>query len=162
MRTRWPVVGMLTEGTSVIIYAKNGFDENQMLRSRITMQDVQAEMRQSGAATLDEVSSIIVEHNGGITVVTPLTTSSSAVCLPPNAVVLPGSMPALVLVPLKGLLLNTGAAPSVSGVQAVKETTAADAITAVMTKRPANPCDRRRTPPSAPPCRRICACSTWR
>lgn len=70
MRTRWPVIGMLTEGTSVVIYAKDGFDENQMLRSRITMQDVEAEMRQSGATTLEKVDSIIVEHNGGITVMT--------------------------------------------------------------------------------------------
>ena len=70
MRTRWPVIGMLTEGTSVVIYANNGFDENQMLRSRITMQDVEAEMRQSGATTLEKVDSIIVEHNGGITVMT--------------------------------------------------------------------------------------------
>ena len=68
MRTRWPVIGMLTEGTSVVIYAKEHFDENQMLRSRITMQDVEAEMRQSGATTLEQIDSIIVEHNGGITV----------------------------------------------------------------------------------------------
>jgi uncharacterized membrane protein YcaP (DUF421 family) len=59
---------MLTEGTSVVIYAKDGFDENQMLRSRVTMQDVEAEMRQSGATKLEDVDSIIVEHNGGITV----------------------------------------------------------------------------------------------
>jgi uncharacterized membrane protein YcaP (DUF421 family) len=70
MRTRWPVIGMLTEGTSVVIYAKDGFDENQMLRSRITMQDVEAEMRQSGATRLDQIHSIVVEHNGGITVMT--------------------------------------------------------------------------------------------
>ena len=68
LRTRFPLIGMLTEGTSVRIYAPGGFDENQMLRSRITMQDVTAEMRQQGALALDEVEAIIVEHNGSITV----------------------------------------------------------------------------------------------
>ena len=69
LRTRWPVVGMLTEGTSVVIYSQDRFDENQMLRSRITRQDVEAEMRDSGLRDLAEVERIIVEHNGGITVV---------------------------------------------------------------------------------------------
>ena len=66
LRTRFPLVGMITEGTSVRIYAPGGFDENQMLRSRITMQDVTAEMRQQGSRTLDDIESIIVEHNGSI------------------------------------------------------------------------------------------------
>ena len=69
LRTRWPVIGMLTEGTSVVIYAGDGFDENQMLHSRITRQDVEAEMREAGLRSLDEIETIIVEHTGGITIV---------------------------------------------------------------------------------------------
>lgn len=68
LRTRWPVVGMLTEGTSVVVYADGAFDENQMTRSRITRQDIESEMREAGVRTLDDVEKIIVEHNGGITV----------------------------------------------------------------------------------------------
>ena len=68
LRTRWPLVGQVTEGTAVSIYARQGFDENQMLRARLTMQDVVAEMRQNGLSDLSEVESIIVEHNGAITV----------------------------------------------------------------------------------------------
>jgi uncharacterized membrane protein YcaP (DUF421 family) len=68
LRMRWPVVGMLTEGTAVRVYAPGGFDENQMMRSRITMQDIEAEMRQNGITSLDGVRSIVVEHNGGISV----------------------------------------------------------------------------------------------
>ena len=68
LRRRFPLVGMLTEGTSVRIYAPSGFDENQMLRSRITMQDVAAEMRQQGVLSLNAVEAIIVEHNGAISV----------------------------------------------------------------------------------------------
>ncbi len=68
LRMRYPLVGMITEGTSVRIYAPGGFDENQMARSRITMQDVVAEMRQQGSRTLDNVDAIIIEHNGSITI----------------------------------------------------------------------------------------------
>jgi uncharacterized membrane protein YcaP (DUF421 family) len=68
LRTWWPIIGMLTEGTAVRIYASDGFDENQMIRSRITRQDVEAEMRDSGVTRLEDVERIIVEHNGGITV----------------------------------------------------------------------------------------------
>ena len=68
LRMRFPVVGMITEGTSVRIYAPGGFEGNQMSRSRITMQDVVAEMRGQGLRTLDEVDAIIVEHNGSITI----------------------------------------------------------------------------------------------
>ena len=68
LRMRFPVVGMVTEGTSVRIYDPGGFDENQMLRSRITMQDVVAEMRGQGWRTLDAIDAIIVEHNGSITI----------------------------------------------------------------------------------------------
>ena len=68
LRRRFPLIGMLTEGTSVRVYAPGGFDENQMLRSRITMQDVIAEMRQQGSLALDDVEAIIIEHNGAITI----------------------------------------------------------------------------------------------
>ncbi len=70
LRIRWPLVGMITEGTSVVIYAKGAFDDNQMIRSRITRQDVEAQMRISGVKTLEKVDAVVVEHNGGITVMT--------------------------------------------------------------------------------------------
>ena len=65
----WPVVGMLTEGTSVVVYRNGAFDENQMSRSRITRQDVEAEMREAGLRALDDVERIIIEHNGKIAVI---------------------------------------------------------------------------------------------
>ena len=40
-----------------------------MSRSRITRQDVEAEMREAGLRELDDVERIIIEHNGKITVV---------------------------------------------------------------------------------------------
>ena len=68
LRMRFPIIGMITEGTSVRIFSDGAFDENQMHRSRITMRDVTAEMRQSGTKALEEVDVIVVEHNGSITV----------------------------------------------------------------------------------------------
>ena len=68
LRMRFPIVGMITEGTSVQIFAPSGFDENQMARSRVTMQDVVSEMRQQGVRDLEEIDAIIIEHNGAISV----------------------------------------------------------------------------------------------
>ena len=68
LRMRYPIVGMITEGTSVQIYAPGGFDDHQMSRSRVTMQDIVAEMRQEGRRTLDDVDWSIRGHNGSITV----------------------------------------------------------------------------------------------
>ena len=36
LRMRWPVVGMLTEGTSVVVYADGAFDDNQMSQAIVT------------------------------------------------------------------------------------------------------------------------------
>lgn len=68
LRMRWPIVGMLTEGTSVVLY-ENGFDDNQMSRSRITRQDIEAQMRDSGIRDISQIERIVVEHNGGISIV---------------------------------------------------------------------------------------------
>ena len=64
LRMRWPVVGMLTEGTSVVVFQDGAFDNNQMSRSHITRQDVEAEMRESGVPKLGDIERIIIEHNG--------------------------------------------------------------------------------------------------
>ena len=69
LRQRWPVVGKLTEGTSVVVYAGGNFDENQMLRSRLTRQDIEAQMRDSGIRDISHIERIVVEHNGGISIV---------------------------------------------------------------------------------------------
>lgn len=68
LRMRWPPIGSITEGTAIVIFDDGVFDDHQMRRSRITKQDVAAEMRQRGLASLDEVRRIVVEHNGAISV----------------------------------------------------------------------------------------------
>jgi uncharacterized membrane protein YcaP (DUF421 family) len=65
----WPVVGMVTEGTPVVVYANGIWDRKQMRRLRVDERDVRSEMRQNGIKRFGEVQSVIVEHTGGITVV---------------------------------------------------------------------------------------------
>lgn len=68
LRTHFPVVGRLTEGTPVTIYAGQNFDHNQMWRSRVTMADVESEMRTSGITSIADVDRVVIEHNGGISI----------------------------------------------------------------------------------------------
>ncbi|MFE1599667.1 DUF421 domain-containing protein [Methylobacterium sp. ID0610] len=65
----WPAVGMVAEGTPVVIYANGIWDRKQMRRLRVDERDVVAEMRQNGIRHLSEVQSAIIEHTGGITIV---------------------------------------------------------------------------------------------
>ena len=65
----WPMLGMVTEGNPVVIYANGTWDDDQMRRLRVDPRDVMAKMRQQGIASFSEVQSAIVEHTGGITVV---------------------------------------------------------------------------------------------
>ncbi|MGY2050466.1 DUF421 domain-containing protein [Methylobacterium sp. JK268] len=65
----WPALGMVAEGTPVVVYADGVWDRKQMRRLRVDERDVRAEMRQNGIRSFDDVQSAIVEHTGGITVV---------------------------------------------------------------------------------------------
>jgi uncharacterized membrane protein YcaP (DUF421 family) len=65
----WPVVGMVTEGNPVVIYANGTWDDEKMRRRRVDARDVMAEMRQQGITNLEDVQSAIIEHTGAITVV---------------------------------------------------------------------------------------------
>lgn len=69
LRSRWPEVGMVTEGTPLIIYENDRFDDITMRRARVTTHDVRSEMRENGLQSLDDVDKVVVEHNGGITIV---------------------------------------------------------------------------------------------
>jgi uncharacterized membrane protein YcaP (DUF421 family) len=65
----WPVVGKITEGTSVVIYANGRWDDREMQRLRVHRNDVMAEVRYKGMNSLEAVASAIVEHNGGISLI---------------------------------------------------------------------------------------------
>lgn len=68
LKLRWPTLARITDGTPVIIYTKGSWDLEQMRKMRVQEQDVLAEARLSGLRSLDEAESVIVEHNGGITI----------------------------------------------------------------------------------------------
>lgn len=65
----WPVVGMITEGNPVVVFANGDWDRTALRRMRVDPRDVMAGMRQQGISRIDDVQSAIVEHSGAITVV---------------------------------------------------------------------------------------------
>ena len=67
-KLHWPMVGMISEGTPVIIYSNGAWARDKMKRLRVQEQDVYAEMRQHGHKTIDEVETAVIEHNGGLTI----------------------------------------------------------------------------------------------
>jgi uncharacterized membrane protein YcaP (DUF421 family) len=63
-----PTIGKVAEGTPVMIYANGAWDLTEMGRLRVQQRDVVAEMRQQGIREVADVHCVIVEHNGGITI----------------------------------------------------------------------------------------------
>jgi uncharacterized membrane protein YcaP (DUF421 family) len=61
--------GLLVDGTPVVIYSKGQWHEDHMRSLRIHRQDVLAAARNQGLGRLDQVNYVIVERNGGISVV---------------------------------------------------------------------------------------------
>jgi uncharacterized membrane protein YcaP (DUF421 family) len=69
LRLLAPVVGRIAEGTAVVLYSNGAWDAAEMRRLRVQRQDVMAEMRQKGLVSLDDVQSVIIEHNGAISII---------------------------------------------------------------------------------------------
>jgi uncharacterized membrane protein YcaP (DUF421 family) len=65
-----PRLGQIVQGTPVVIYSNGHWDTREMQRLRVQEQDVLAEMRQKGINSLESVQSAVVEHNGGISIIT--------------------------------------------------------------------------------------------
>jgi uncharacterized membrane protein YcaP (DUF421 family) len=64
-----PVLGRVTKGAPVIVYRRGEWDWREMQMLRIQPADVLAEMRLQGLRNLDQVETVVVEHNGGITII---------------------------------------------------------------------------------------------
>lgn len=61
--------GRIVDGTPVVVYSKGQWHEDHMRHLRINRQDVLAAARTQGLGRLDQVKYVIVERNGGISVV---------------------------------------------------------------------------------------------
>lgn len=61
--------GRLADGTPVVIYSKGQWHEEPMRQLRIHRQDVLAAARSQGLGRLEPIKYVIVERNGGISVV---------------------------------------------------------------------------------------------
>jgi uncharacterized membrane protein YcaP (DUF421 family) len=68
LSTRWPAFARLASGSPAVIYAEDKWDRQRMRDLRIQEEDVLSEMRQKGLRRMEDVDSVVVEHNGGISV----------------------------------------------------------------------------------------------
>lgn len=62
-------IGRIVDGTPIVVYSKGQWQEEHMRRLRIHRQDVMAAARSQGLGRLDQIRYVIVERNGGISVV---------------------------------------------------------------------------------------------
>lgn len=67
-KPRWPVIGMISDGSPVVIYSNGQWAGEEMRKLRVQKQDVFAEMRQNGHKSIDEVETAVIEHNGALTI----------------------------------------------------------------------------------------------
>jgi uncharacterized membrane protein YcaP (DUF421 family) len=67
-KLRWPVVGFISDGSPVVIYADGRWAREDMKKLRVQQQDVFAEMRQNGHKSIDEVETAVIEHSGALTI----------------------------------------------------------------------------------------------
>jgi uncharacterized membrane protein YcaP (DUF421 family) len=68
-KLRWAVVGFISDGSPVVIYADGKWARSDMRKLSVQEQDVYAEMRQNGHRSLDEVKMAVIEHNGALTII---------------------------------------------------------------------------------------------
>jgi uncharacterized membrane protein YcaP (DUF421 family) len=66
---RWEFLGMIVQGTPVTLFCDGEVNAQRMARMRIQQADLMSEVRQQGLSGFDEVDRIIVEQNGGMSVI---------------------------------------------------------------------------------------------
>lgn len=67
-KMRWPLIGRISDGAPVVIYANGLWAHSDMAKLRVQKQDVYAELRQNGHKSIDEVEAAVIEHNGALTI----------------------------------------------------------------------------------------------
>lgn len=60
--------GRIVDGTPVVIYCKGNWEEDSMRRLRVHQQDVMAAARSQGVERVEQIKYVVVERNGGISV----------------------------------------------------------------------------------------------
>lgn len=65
---RWPIVEDLINPRPTIVFEQGDFIREKMKQSRITRDEIYAEVRQQGFICLDDVFAIVVESNGNLSV----------------------------------------------------------------------------------------------
>jgi uncharacterized membrane protein YcaP (DUF421 family) len=80
-KLHWPLVGMISDGTPVVLYSNGRWARGEMKRLRVQEQDVYAEMRQNGYKTIEEVETATIEHNGALTILQKSNSASAPISL---------------------------------------------------------------------------------
>jgi uncharacterized membrane protein YcaP (DUF421 family) len=68
LSNRWRGFGHFASGSPAIIYAGGEWDWGRMKDLRVQEEDILSEMRQRGMRRIEDVDTIVIEHNGGISV----------------------------------------------------------------------------------------------
>lgn len=69
LKLKVPLIGRITEGTPVVVYENGEWHDDKMSRLRIYKGDILTDVRQNGLHGMDTVDSVVVEPNGGISIV---------------------------------------------------------------------------------------------
>jgi uncharacterized membrane protein YcaP (DUF421 family) len=66
---KWPLLGKLSEGTATCVFQDGAWDQRRLRDLRVERRDIVSEMRQKGLRSMDQVHAVVIEHNGGISVI---------------------------------------------------------------------------------------------
>jgi len=66
---RWPALGRIIQGTPVVLFKDGKPDARRLAQLRMQEADLLSEVRQNGLRSFDQVDTMILEHQGGITVI---------------------------------------------------------------------------------------------
>ncbi|MBV8809893.1 MAG: DUF421 domain-containing protein [Acidobacteriaceae bacterium] len=69
IRHRWPAIGLIIDGTPLVLLQKGEWQVETMRRMRIKDDDVMAMARDNGLERLDQIEYAILERNGEISII---------------------------------------------------------------------------------------------
>jgi uncharacterized membrane protein YcaP (DUF421 family) len=69
LKTRYPAVGRIVDGTPVVVYEKGHWHRTRMRALRLNEQDIMAAARQRGLERLEQVRYAVAERDGKIAIV---------------------------------------------------------------------------------------------
>ena len=69
LSVRFPGFARLSSGSPVVVYADGRWNHARLKSLRVDEADILGEMRQKMIRRLEDIDSVIIEHNGGISII---------------------------------------------------------------------------------------------